>query len=243
MEATQWRLLLCSAALTAMGAGCWMTQLDGHQEDPFSGISRPEAPPSAHLALCLGRLLGCRCPGLVAGAGRPPRATLPGRSPGSALRPWHAPARGPLASTCPGPGQVGVPGSERAEAGPGAARSRGSNFVFSLCSCYSKAVFSKSLDIAEAHPQFSKEDRYTPCPPAPAPQPPSDVGLVAGLGRRCTPHPPLWPGNLRASRGTAGSGQAEPRRSGAAGEAAGRPRRDGRPTVLPLPWGPRGLQA
>lgn len=43
--------------------------------------------------------------------------------------------------------------------------------VFSLCSCYSKAVFSKSLDIAEAHPQFSKEDRYTPCPSIPSSQP------------------------------------------------------------------------
>lgn len=48
---------------------------------------------------------------------------------------------------------------------------RGSNSVFSLCSCYSKAVFSKSLDIAEAHPQFSKEDRYTPCPSIPSSQP------------------------------------------------------------------------
>lgn len=118
----------------------------------------------------------------------------------------------------------------------------GSNCVFSLCSCCSKAVFSKSLDIAEAHPQFSKEDRYTPCPPAPAPQPPSDVGLVAGLGRRCIQHAPLWPGNLPASQGTAGSGQAEPRRSGAAGEADGQPRRAGRPTVLSLPWGPKWLQ-
>lgn len=47
----------------------------------------------------------------------------------------------------------------------------GSNSVFSLCSRCSKAMFSKSLDIAEAHPQFSKEDRYTPCPPAPPPAP------------------------------------------------------------------------
>nr|XP_031531037.1 serine/threonine-protein kinase BRSK2 [Vicugna pacos] len=45
----------------------------------------------------------------------------------------------------------------------------------------SKAMFSKSLDIAEAHPQFSREDRYTPCPPTPPPAPKMAAGLAAGL--------------------------------------------------------------
>lgn len=35
-----------------------------------------------------------------------------------------------------------------------------SNFVFSLCSCHSKTMFSKSLDICEANPKFNKEERY-----------------------------------------------------------------------------------
>lgn len=36
-----------------------------------------------------------------------------------------------------------------------------SNFVFSLCSCHSKTMFSKSLDICDANPKFNKEERYT----------------------------------------------------------------------------------
>lgn len=35
-----------------------------------------------------------------------------------------------------------------------------SNCVFSLCSCHSKTMFSKSLDISEANPKFNKEERY-----------------------------------------------------------------------------------
>ena len=69
-------------------------------------------------------------------------------------------------------------------------RGRGSNSVFSLCSCCSKAMFSKSLDIAEAHPQFSKEDRYTPCPPHPPPQP-HRQRRAWGQGWASGGHPPL----------------------------------------------------
>ncbi|KAH0620980.1 hypothetical protein JD844_021930 [Phrynosoma platyrhinos] len=36
-----------------------------------------------------------------------------------------------------------------------------SNFVFSLCSCHSKTMFSKSLDICDANPKFNKEERMT----------------------------------------------------------------------------------
>lgn len=58
---------------------------------------------------------------------------------------------------------------------PGVAAGPSSNRLLLLCSCCSKAVFSKSLDIAEAQPQFSKDDRYPPCPPRLQPQRPLPV--------------------------------------------------------------------
>lgn len=131
---------------------------------------------------------------------RPGQATLPGRSSGwGALRPWHPPAWPPLAPTCPACVELcGGPASQAACWGCV------SNSVFSLCSCCSKAMFSKSLDIAEAHPQFSKEDRYTPCPPIPRPPAPkTTVGLVAGLGPRRIRPSQLWRGNPPASWGRA----------------------------------------
>lgn len=86
---------------------------------------------------------------------------------------------------------------------------RGSNSVFSLCSCCSKAMFSKSLDIAEAHPQFSKEDRYTPCPSVHPPSPRHTApawpgrhrqGLEAGLGCRHSLALALWEWNVQPAK-------------------------------------------
>lgn len=150
--------------------------------------------------------------GLVVGAGHPPR---PGHPPPTqqVTRVGCAVA---LALSCltspracvPGLGPGG-PCPARVELCGGPASRAAwwgcvSNSVFSLCSCCSKAMFSKSLDIAEAHPQFSKEDRYTPCPPIPRPPAPRmTVGLVAGLGLRCFQPSQLWRGRPPASWGRA----------------------------------------
>lgn len=130
----------------------------------------------------------------------------------------------PLACVRPGLGPGGLSARSRRRSGLRAAGRRcGSNSVLSLCSRCSKAMFSKSLDIVEAHPQFSKEDRYTPCPPAPAPQP-----------------SPLRQGNLPEAGGRAGSGPARLRPGGAGCRA--RPRGWETHRALPAP-GPEGLQA
>lgn len=186
---------------------------------PFPGTSPPAAASQALPPLWLGHLLPQQAtpagaggvPGLAAvlgilqGPTRPPcQARHQGRvccGPG-ALLPDPAPH---VCAPWPGARWV-APSSEPCGGLASWTACWGcvSNSLFSLCSRCSKAMFSKSLDIAEAHPQFSKEDRYTPCPPIPRPPvPKTAAGLVAGLGLRCIWPSPLWQGNLPASRGRA----------------------------------------
>lgn len=95
-------------------------------------------------------------------------------------------------------------------------------------------MFSKSLDIAEAHPQFSKEDRYTPCPPIPRPSPTDSGGPGGRAGPRVSS--PIWRGRLPVSRGEGRSAEAD-----AQEEERGPPGVPGDPgSARPGPWAALG---
>ena len=179
----------CAACPTCLGlraprGSCFAARVRPQQVLRLCSLSRSLG--LSGRGLLLGLVVGTGCPS------RPARPHCPEGRQGVCRDPG-APQPTSPGICVPRPGAGWAPARTRWRSGPRATwRHLGSNCVLSLCSRCSKAMFSKSLDIAEAHPQFSKEDRYTPCPPAPPPQP-----------------TPLRQGNLPEAGGRAGSGQAE----------------------------------